>query len=91
MQEASSIQNREQLNREQRDASVKMRSSRSDAFSARAPKDEPEARAFKLRNDRLEIVENLVRGPQDFAPPSDDPTFEHFEPYSQTRLRYVHC
>ena len=92
MEEASSIQDREQLNREQRDASVKMRTSRSDAFSVRAPKDEPEGRAFRtLRNDRLEIVEKLVRGPQDFAQPSDDPTFEHFEPYSQTRLRYVHC
>lgn len=60
---------------------------RTDAFSV-SPVAVPPA-AASARDDRLAIVEELVPGPSEHKPPSDDPTFQKMEPNSGIRLRCV--
>lgn len=41
------------------------------------------------RDDRLALIEDLEVGPADHKPPFDDPFFDHLEPNSGIRLKFV--
>lgn len=68
---------------------------RTSAFSDRARPEEPIGESDQSdgsglkRDDRLALVEDLERGPYEFTPPSDDPTFHQLEPHSGIRLSSV--
>lgn len=79
---ATEVQNLEQTYQKQREEKESLRDSRSSSFEQRAVKDSG-------RNERLELLEKLERGPVQFQPPVDDPNFERLEPNSKTKLRYV--
>lgn len=76
---ATEIQERDDEKRVQREAKDALRASRSKSFAAQAHGD--------LRNERMELVEPLERGPRTYIAPADDPTLAQYEPNSHTRLR----
>lgn len=82
MECASEVQNSEQTYQKQREEKESLRNSRSSNFAQRPAYD-------TSRNERLELLEKLERGPISFEPPANDPHFDRFEPNSQTKLKYV--
>ncbi|WFD18185.1 hypothetical protein MCAP1_000386a, partial [Malassezia caprae] len=77
---ATKVQNLEQTYQKQREARESLRDSRSCSFDQR-PVHHTE------RNERLELLEELDRGPVQCQPPIDDPNFERLEPNAQVKLR----
>ncbi|WFD29498.1 hypothetical protein MSPP1_000507 [Malassezia sp. CBS 17886] len=80
----SAVQHRSHAQRAHIDALEAVRASRSAAFDHPVRKRRTEGAP---RNELLELVEDLPRGPRTFRPPADDPHFDQFEPNSGTRLR----
>ncbi|PKI83091.1 hypothetical protein MVES_003104 [Malassezia vespertilionis] len=76
---ASSIQERDKEHRVRRETNEALRASRGSVFGQKA--------TVPIRNERLELVEALERGPHEFTPPNDDPEFALYEPNSRMRVR----
>lgn len=76
---ASDVQTREDEHRKRREAHQALSASRSDSFDKPAYAD--------ARNERLELVEHLERGPRPFGPRADDPDLQRYEPNAQVVLR----
>lgn len=76
---ASRVQEREDEHRTRREAKEELRASRSSSFGSRARTD--------MRNERLELVEDLERGPRPFEPRADDPDVQRYEPNARIALR----
>lgn len=79
---ATKVQNLDHTYQKQRETKESLRDSRSSSFDQRPVR-------HTERNERLELLEKLERGPVQFHPPIDDPNFERLEPNSHTKLRYV--
>lgn len=72
------VQGQDYAQRVRRESNEVLRSSRSSGFDQSAQVG---------RNERLELTEDMERGPYTFEAPLDDATFEHFEPHARTKLR----
>lgn len=79
---ATEVQNLEQTRQKQREEKESLRDSRSKSFDQRPVCDTG-------RNERIELLEKLERGPVQYKPPVDDLNFERLEPNSQTKLKCV--
>lgn len=79
---ATEVQGLDHVQRKKREELQMLSASRSTNFNQH-----PSSGSY--RNERLELLETLQRGPGTFEPRSDDPNFEHFEPYSNVKLKYV--
>ena len=75
---AENVQGRDYAQRVRRESNDLLRSSRSSGFDQCAQTG---------RNERLELTEDVERGPYTFEAPLDDATFERFEPHARTKLR----
>lgn len=75
---AEYVQGRDYAQRVRRESNDLLRSSRSSGFDQCAQTG---------RNERLELTEDMERGPYTFEAPLDDATFERFEPHARTKLR----
>ena len=84
----TSVESAEHAEHMRREAADALHASRSLAFGDAPSRSTPRT-VVPIRNEHLELVEQLVRGPRDFHAPQDDPTFAHYEPYSRVALRYV--
>ncbi|WFD44699.1 hypothetical protein MPSI1_003369 [Malassezia psittaci] len=76
---ASSVQTRQDEHRRRRESYQDLRDSRSESFNAKHSGDQ--------RNERLELLEHLERGPRPCHAPIEDPDWLQFEPNSQVKLR----
>lgn len=76
---ASHVQQHQDDHHTRRDERAAREASRSASFGRRAHPD--------ARNERLELVEELARGPRPYAPRPDDPELRTYEPNARTALR----
>ncbi|WFD00634.1 hypothetical protein MYAM1_003385 [Malassezia yamatoensis] len=76
---ASSVQTRQDEHRQRRESYQDLRNSRSNSFHAK--------QSDEQRNERLELLEHLERGPRPCQAPIEDPDWLQFEPNSQVKLR----
>ncbi|KAI3623309.1 hypothetical protein CBS14141_004092 [Malassezia furfur] len=76
---ASHVQQHQDDHHTRRDERDAREASRSASFARRAHPD--------ARNERLELVEDLARGPRPYEPRPDDPELRTYEPNARTALR----